>query len=103
MRITEGSENQTWLTLLVAPTNRTMDPEASMSVSFRPDTVLQALVDLTSGATLLKAGRSVRRLVLGLVLAGVVLRMVAMLANLRLGHALLSTALRAGPTFGGSV
>lgn len=37
-----------------------MEPEVSMSGNFMPDTVLQSLVDLTSGATLLKAGRSVR-------------------------------------------
>ena len=37
-----------------------MDPEVSaLTASFKPDTVLQSLVDLTSGATLLKAGRSV--------------------------------------------
>ena len=36
--------------------------DAEMSASFKPDPVLQSLVDLTSGATLLKAGRSVRTL-----------------------------------------
>lgn len=41
-----------------------MEPEVSTSGSFRPDTVLQSLVDLTSGATLLKAGRSVRNRVI---------------------------------------
>ena len=40
--------------------HQNMDPEATLSGSFKPDTVLQSLVDLTSGATLLKAGRSVR-------------------------------------------
>lgn len=41
--------------------NSKMDSESSvlLSASFKPDTVLQSLVDLTSGATLLKAGRSV--------------------------------------------
>lgn len=31
-----------------------------LTASLKPETVLQSLVDLTSGATLLKAGRSVR-------------------------------------------
>jgi hypothetical protein len=37
-----------------------MDPETVLSASLKPDAVLQSLVDLTSGATLLKAGRSGR-------------------------------------------
>ena len=46
-----------------------MDLELSaLSASLKPDTVLQSLVDLTSGATLLKAGRSVR---IGVVLSSV--------------------------------
>lgn len=45
----------------VMSSDLTMEPEASVSTSFKSDTVLQSLVDLTSGATLLKAGRSVRK------------------------------------------